>query len=72
MKNKKSKGSSALGMITIIVVLLLYLTMCSGGGSGSGRTMGKCWICGKSGSYQVDGSYYCHKHYNDRMFGRIG
>lgn len=36
------------------------------------RTMGRCWICGKEGSYQLDGSYYCHEHYNDRMFGRIG
>ena len=40
--------------------------------SGGERTMGRCWICGKKGSFQLDGSYYCFEHYNDRLSGRIG
>lgn len=57
----------------LIIGIILTLFACFGGeSSGEKRSVGRCWICGKSGSYQIDGSYYCHKHYNDRLFGRIG
>lgn len=63
-------------VVIILVILVIVVALLSQGGSNSGsgdsRTMGKCWICGKSGSFQVDGSYYCFEHYNDRMLGNIG
>lgn len=60
-------------MILCMVIFAVIFTYCSPHSSTkSERTMGRCWICGKKGSYQMDGSYYCHEHYKQRMFGEIG
>ena len=70
-KNAETKKKGIIFAVACVGILLLVV-MCSGGGSGGGREMGKCWICGQSGSFRMDGSYYCFKHYNQRMSGKIG
>lgn len=69
-KSKTSKIIIGIGGIACIICVV-YLLL-SGSGGGGGRDMGRCWICGKKGSFQMDGSYYCFEHYNQRMFGKIG
>ncbi len=59
------------GVVVITVIVIIAWAFISSG-SGGGREMGRCWICGKSGSFQLDGSYYCFDHYNARLFGSIG
>ncbi len=57
--------------ILIVLGIMILLATCFDHSSGEGRTMGECWICGKKGSFQMDGSYYCFEHYNDRMSGEF-
>ena len=68
------KGQLKAYLIAIVIILLFVICTksCGESSSGSGRTIGKCWVCGQSGSFKLDGSYYCFKHYNQRMSGRIG
>ncbi len=43
----------------------------SSGNSDSG-TSHQCFVCGKRAYSQVGGVYYCHKHYNWRLFEAEG
>lgn len=56
-------------VIMIVCFIVFMVSFINIGGSGQERTMGKCWVCGKRGSFQLDGSYYCFEHYNDRLYG---
>ena len=74
------KGNIIAGLvIAVILGILIALLVWSNStgpttssGTGGDRTMGRCWICGKKGSFQLDGSYYCFEHYNQRLNGDIG
>lgn len=75
--NQNNNDVSIWKIIAVIVVISLFiglvaLSYSDSSSSSSSREMGRCWICGKKGSYKMDGSFYCHEHYNDRLFGRIG
>ena len=60
----------AICLATSLIIGSLFTNLTKDGGGD--REMGKCWICGEKGSFQLDGSYYCYKHYNDRLSGKIG
>ena len=68
-KKPVSKVWIACIVVGVVLVICAYAIASS---EDNGRTTGKCWICGESGSYKMDGSYYCHKHYRARMSGKIG
>lgn len=72
-RNGTNKSVSRVWIACLAIGVVLIACGCFGGDNSdsSERTMGKCWICGKKGSFQMDGSYYCFEHYNDRLWGRF-
>ena len=65
---KKHKGIYFL--LVGLVIFILIATSPGGFKSGSSRSMNHyCVQCGKATSMEIDGRYYCFKHYNARLFG---
>lgn len=61
------------GMYFLLIGIIIFLLVAASPGglkSGSSRSMNHyCVRCGKATSMEIDGSYYCFKHYNERLFG---
>lgn len=65
-RKKLMDNRRTISLVAICVLAIMAYLLIAGGsdGSSSGDTGGKCLVCGKETSMQIDGAYFCFKHYN--------
>ena len=67
----RAKKNGWIYFLLLALVMFILISSSPGGfKSGSSRSMDHyCVECGKATSMEIDGRYYCFKHYNKRLFG---